>query len=176
MGGRRALAVVSAFAILSAAGGAGAEEGVRPIQVALFHPAQIFHEETSVHGLRLNLLYGANREVRGLDLGLANHAAREMVGVQYGLVNFVEGRMRGWQQGGFNYNEDGVGIMLGFYNGGKAFEGFQWGAVNIVEEMRGVQLGVFNMTQSLHGLQVGIVNVVRLKEDLPILPVVNWSF
>lgn len=33
-----------------------------------------------------------------------------------------------------------------------------------------------NYTQTMHGLQVGIVNVIRTKKDLPILPIVNWSF
>jgi hypothetical protein len=32
------------------------------------------------------------------------------------------------------------------------------------------------MTQTLYGLQIGVINVVRQKENLPILPIVNWAF
>jgi hypothetical protein len=48
--------------------------------------------------------------------------------------------------------------------------------VNITEDAHGLQIGVFNMTQTLYGLQIGAINVVRQKENLPILPIVNWSF
>ncbi|MGB2768214.1 MAG: hypothetical protein WBC88_00615, partial [Candidatus Zixiibacteriota bacterium] len=45
----------------------------RPIQLALVTPIQIFPEDNSITGVRLNLLYGRNVSVSGLDLGLVNH-------------------------------------------------------------------------------------------------------
>jgi hypothetical protein len=150
--------------------------GTKPIQIALWNPVQIFPEDTSILGVRLNLLYGLNRNMTGLDIGIGNHTKGDEKGLQYGLVGFVEGSFRGWQNNAFNYSETFYGFQHGFYNGAHTATGFELGFVNITQDMHGFQLGIFNMTQTLYGLQIGIINVVQQKEDLPILPIVNWSF
>ncbi|NNF06228.1 MAG: hypothetical protein HKN21_05670, partial [Candidatus Eisenbacteria bacterium] len=49
-----------------------AQAETNPVNLALFNPIQIFGEDTSVEGVRVNLIYGKNRDVTGLDLGLIN--------------------------------------------------------------------------------------------------------
>jgi hypothetical protein len=170
------IACVSVLLVFGFAAAAAAEGGTKPIQIALFNPVQAFPEETSILGVRLNLLYGKNQDVTGLDLGLGNHVVGRAVGLQYGLVGYVEGSFWGWQNNAFNYASDFQGFQHGFYNGAKKAVGFELGFVNITEDAHGLQIGVFNMTQTLYGLQIGAINVVRQKENLPILPIVNWSF
>jgi len=38
----------------------------KPIEIALFSPLQIFSEEVSITGVRLNILYGNNSSITGL--------------------------------------------------------------------------------------------------------------
>ncbi len=179
--GCRLLLAAAAAAVLTTAPAAAEGEGTgsggtKPIQIALWNPVQIFPEETSVMGVRLNILYGVNRNVTGIDIGIGNRTTGDQKGFQYGLVGFTEGGFWGWQDNFFNYSEKFYGFQSGFYNGAETATGFEWGFVNITEDMHGLQLGVFNMTQTLYGLQIGIINVVRQKEEFPILPIVNWSF
>lgn len=176
-GVRKAVWGLTILCVIGLAAPAGADMGEKPIQVALFNPIQIFDEDTSVKGLRLNILYGVNRDMTGIDLGLANHNRGVFQGFQYGLIGITEGDFTGWQDNAFNYTEGRFkGVQTGFYNGAGSARGFLWGAVNITDSMEGLQLGIFNMTDRLDGLQIGIINVVKEKESLPILPIVNWSF
>lgn len=136
----------------------------KPIQVSLFTPVQIFPEETSISGVRLNLLYGRNASVTGLDLGLVNHTtAGESVGLQYGIVGLVETDFVGWQ-------DNAVNIVQGH------FEGFQWGIVNHARSASGFQLGLVNYAGTMRGLQIGLVNIIRQNGAFPVFPIVNWSF
>lgn len=50
----------------------------KPVQLALVTPIQIFPEDNSITGVRLNLLYGRNASVTGLDLGLVNHTTTDL--------------------------------------------------------------------------------------------------
>jgi hypothetical protein len=43
-------------------------------------------------------------------------------------------------------------------------------------EVTGVQLGLLNKTTWMHGIQIGLLNIITNKDDLPILPIVNWHF
>ena len=136
----------------------------RPIQIALITPVQIFPEEDSISGIRLNLIYGRNVSVTGLDLGLVNHTSSGIFkGLQLGLVGLADSDFIGWQDNWVNVTK------------GK-FEGFQWGAVNYAKNMKGFQLGVVNYTENMYGIQVGLVNIIRVGGVLPVLPIVNWSF
>lgn len=136
----------------------------RPIQLALVTPIQIFPEDDSITGVRLNLLYGRNVSVSGLDLGLANHTTTGMFkGWQIGLVGIADTDFMGWQDCGVNVT-----------NG--RCEGLQWGIVNYANEMSGFQLGFVNYARSMKGLQVGLVNIIRQGGQFPVFPIVNWSF
>jgi hypothetical protein len=150
----------------------------KPVQLALFNPAQIFNESIGIKGVRLNLLYGRNVFVRGLDVGLVNTCGGgESVGLQWGLLGYNEGSFLGIQWNMFNLTEgDFSGLQWGIYNDAGDGEGLQFGLVNTSTNMRGLQIALVNYTQTMHGLQVGLVNIIRKKETLPVMVLVNWSF
>lgn len=76
----RAAAAAGLSAILG-----GLAASATPVQVSLWSPVQVFPEEQDVRGVRLDLLYGKNRDVYGIDLGVANRATRDFGGIQAGL-------------------------------------------------------------------------------------------
>ncbi len=126
-----------------------AQSDVKPIQISIWESVQIFDSETSIYGVRINLLYGVNQDVYGLDLGLVNKLNGDMKGAQGGLVNLVEGDVGGTQSG----------------------------LVNLVKgDREGLQIGVVNMAGTLKGLQIGIVNINNSGEPHRFLPIVNFSF
>ena len=137
----------------------------KPIQLALFNPVQIFDENTSITGLRINLIYGKNAQVSGLDWGLINHMTSGVSkGVQFGLVGIVEADFMGWQ-------DNGVNITHG------KFEGLQWGIVNYAGTVSGVQIGLVNYAANMtKGLQIGLINVIKQGGQFPVFPIVNWAF
>lgn len=126
-----------------------------PFQLSLVKPVQLFPEETKVEGLRLNLIYGVNKELTGLDLGIVNEVTGTIKGVQ---AAYILG-------GNISHDLDGAQIVYGFgganVTGGEA-NGLQiagiFGGVNWAEEFNGVQLsGVFggiNRAAELSGGQV----------------------
>jgi hypothetical protein len=122
--------------------------GTKPVQVALFNPVQIFKEDTSIKGFRLNFIYGVNANLEGLDLG---------------LVNQINGNVKGVQVSAVNMSKGDVSV-------------FQWGFYNYAGKMKGLQLGVVNNTGRLEGLQIGLVNINGSKDPFYILPFVNFSF
>jgi len=71
---------------------------VTPVQLSLFNPIQLFSEECDVYGLRLDILYGNNRNVNGFDAGMINRVTKNGAGLQMGLVNTAK-RMTGIQFG-----------------------------------------------------------------------------
>ena len=136
----------------------------RPIQISLVTPIQIFPEDNSITGVRLNLLYGRNVSVTGLDVGLVNHTTTgKFIGLQYGLVGLSDSDFSGWQD-----------CVVNITN--KKFEGFQFGWVNYADYMSGFQLGLVNYAGSAKGLQIGLVNIIRQGGQFPVFPIVNWSF
>ena len=149
-----------------------------PFQLALFNPAQVRPEDTSILLLRLNLIYGKNVSVKGLDLGIANHCTGGISkGVQWGIVGFNEGDFIGWQDqfvtivgGTF------TGFQSGFYNDLDNGEAVQFGIINRARTMSGFQLGLVNYTEGMYGLQIGLLNFIQEKDRFPVLPIVNWSF
>jgi len=155
---------------------APANAEIRPIQLAIWPPLQLFPPEDTIHGVRLSL-YGLNQEVQGLDLGIFSRTTGKVVGLQYGIVGLTEGNFTGWQDNAVNITEGKfTGFQSGLFNYSNDAEGFLCGLVNVTTSMNGLQLGFINYTRRLHGLQLGLLNIVKDKEQLPILPIVNWSF
>ena len=125
---------------------------------------QIFSEEVSITGVRLNILYGNNSSVTGLDFGLVNRTSEKMsYGVQFGVLGIADRGFTGWQ-----YNSVNVCHI--------EFKGFQLGLVNYVEDANGFMLGVVNYARRLHGLQIGLFNLIEAGGVAPVLPIVNWAF
>lgn len=141
-----------------------AEAKERPIQISLVTPIQIFPEEYTITGIRLNFLYGRNASVTGLDLGLVNHTTTGLTkGVQFGLVGLSDADFLGFQ-------DNAVNVVNG------NFEGFQWGLVNYANHASGLQLGFVNYARTLNGLQIGLINIIKQGGAFPVFPIVNWSF
>ena len=142
---------------------AGAAQS-KPINVALFNPVQIFPEDNSITGLRINLIYGKNVSMTGLDWGLVNDVGTGgFTGLQWGIVNLSDGDVAGMQGGWVNYDKKNV-------------EGFQYGWFNRGDYVNGFQLGLVNYAETMKGLQIGIVNFIHTGGQFPVFPIVNWSF
>jgi len=136
----------------------------RPIQLSLVTPIQLFPEDNSIKGVRINLIYGRNVSITGLDWGLVNHTTTgKSKGVQFGFVGLSDSDFLGWQ-------DNSVNVTRG------KFEGFQSGIFNHAKDMSGVQLGLVNCAQIMNGLQIGLVNIIRQEGAFPVFPIVNWSF
>ncbi len=136
----------------------------KPINVALFNPIQVFPEDNSIAGLRINLIYGKNVKMVGLDWGLVNSVGSGgFTGLQWGLVNMVDGNVLGLQGGVANITNGNV-------------EGFQYGWYNSGNHVSGFQLGLVNVAQSMKGLQIGLLNFIKTGGQFPVFPIVNWSF
>ena len=64
-----------------------------------------------------------------------------------------------------------VGLPWGSWN----VKGLQVGIWNDVTSFSGLQIGAINVTDRAYGVQIGFINVIA-GDDLPFLPVLNWSF
>jgi hypothetical protein len=136
----------------------------RPVQLSLFTPVQIFPENYTISGIRINLLYGRNAGVVGLDWGLVNHTTHgTSKGVQIGFVGISDANFTGCQ-------DNVINIVDG------DFEGLQWGFVNYANHANGLQFGFVNYARTLKGLQIGLVNIIKQGGAFPVFPIVNWSF
>jgi hypothetical protein len=153
---------------------------VKPIQLGLFNPIQLFPADDSVCGLRFNLLYCDNVDMTGLSLSSGwTRTTLDMKGIQLGPVNWVDGVSYGWQVGLLNYtsghsggldtsvvniNAEGkTGIQIGVTNWGKSFfHGWQIGLVNYLNgRFMGFETGFTNIIrEDFSGLQIGTFNFV----------------
>lgn len=150
-----------------------------PIQLSLLEPIQLRSADTSIKGVKLNLLYGKNANMTGLEWSfIAGHNTGNVEGVQWGLVNITDGTFLGWQAGLVNFaNSDFTGYQLGLFNRTRGTtKAFQWGWVNVAESGGGLMLGFVNYAKTMDGLQIGLVNIISSKDNLPVLPIVNWTF
>jgi hypothetical protein len=161
---KRSYYLLCLFVLLTILISAPVQAENRPIQLALVTPIQIFPEDYSINGVRLNLLYGRNVSVSGLDIGLVNHTTTgTFKGLQYGLVGLADSDFLGWQ-------DCVVNVTSG------RCEGLQYGLVNYARNMSGLQLGLVNYAKNMKGLQIGLVNIIRQGGQFPVFPIVNWSF
>ena len=154
----------------------------KPFQLSFIGPTlQIVDDDADVKGIRLNILYGVNRNVSGLDLGLINRTTGEMSGAEFGAVNLVDGGFSGWQAGIVNVvHGPFTGVQwsgISLVNLVETGEGAQiaWG-YNGAQRLSGFQLALLNIADDLYGLQVGLINIIRSKDRFPVLPLVNWKF
>jgi hypothetical protein len=115
--------------------------GWSPLQVAIWHPIQMVPDQWDVYGMRMNLIYGKNKNVWGVDVGVANT---------------TEGPVRGIQAGVINGPGDLDGIGVGGINSTRRVNGFQAGLFSVAEErVTGIQLSaLFNQSPVVRGLQL----------------------
>ncbi len=136
----------------------------KPVQLALFNPVQIFPENTSIAGLRINIIYGKNADMMGLDWGFVNSTTGTQTGVQWGFVNMVDNGFKGWQDGFVNVTKgSSLGLQSGFVN-------YQGGYFN------GLQLAIVNYAETIKGLQLGLINIIGKGGFLPVFVIFNFDF
>jgi hypothetical protein len=176
----RTKAVVTVGALLVALSlkpsSGGAQE--KPFQLSFIGPTmQLVDDDADIKGLRINLIYGVNRNVKGLDLGLVNRATGDFKGLQAGLVSLTDGNFTGWQHSFVNVVDgEFLGFQEGFVNVMATGEGVQWGLYNSTQHLGGLQVALVNNAEDLYGLQIGLINIIRSKDRFPFLPIVNWKF
>lgn len=161
---KRLIPIVTTVALLFLSSTTIIKAQDHPVQLSLFNPIQLFSENSSISGLRLNLIYGKNERMTGLDFGLINHTTGAFKGVQFGLVGISNSDFTGWQ-------DNAVNITNG------KFEGLQWGFFNSAKRMNGVQIGLVNVAGYMDkGLQIGLINIIHQNGAFPFFPIINWSF
>lgn len=167
--------VASVLMVLAGAGPARASD--KPIQLALFDPAQMVRNDQAVTGLRVDVIYGKNAKMTGLEIGIVNHTTGEQSGFTYGAVSYVEGAFTGWQDNVVNIADARfLGLQSGAFNQSKDGHGVQFGFVNVTDRMSGLQVGIVNYTKVMEkGLQIGVGNIIT-EGGIPFLPIVNWRF
>lgn len=174
--------VLLAFALAGLAAGAllPASASAAVAQLALSHPVQVFPAETSVTGVRLNLLLGLNQDVTGLDVGIAaNRTSGDQLGLQIAPYNEVGGDLTGAALGALLSDVGGElrGLQLtGIANVAARGTGAQVSALyNEADSLRGLQLGLVNVADDLEGLQLGLINV-NPRGFLPVFPLFNFGY
>lgn len=185
------LVIVLVFVITRPAFAANTEEtppsaassGWTPFQFAVWHPVQVFDENTDVYGLRTSLFYGRNRNIYGIDFSLFSNDADDIYGLSilvfgnklhHGIYPFTYWSLdqkrvpniHGIQIGG---NAVGaIGLILPFPIGYYAAISTRAGDVdgaqisllgNSARKVRGIQLaGIANYAESdLTGLQIAAI-------------------
>ncbi|MEI9479227.1 MAG: hypothetical protein WCO26_22020 [Deltaproteobacteria bacterium] len=122
---------------------------VSPLQIAIWNPVQLVPDDWDIYGLRLNLLYGNNRDLVGLDLGLVN-SARAFEGVQLGFMNIPIESIP-------TFGSSSVGVQAGIVNiSSGALAGLQIGGLGcaVMGRMAGLQIGMLcDANVSMTGLQ-----------------------
>jgi len=147
-----------------------------PLQVAIWHPAQIVPDDCNVYGLRINLLYGKNQSVWGFDLGVANTTPSRVWGLQVGLMN-GPGSLGGIGVGAINSTNRADGLQAGILSVAESrVNGAQISAIyNKSPAVNGLQVGLINSADQLKGLQIGLINVVR-DSRFPFMPILHPGF
>ena len=149
-----------------------AHELYKPVQIALISPIQVVDAESSVAGLRVNAIYGRNKDMVGADLGLVNHSTGRFDGLQVGGINIVKGDFAGVQAGVLFNSVDGSFVGFQGLGGGLGsvvegnFHGWQNAFLNATTsgEFVGLQTGWISSLcdKDFHGLQTsGFFNFVK---------------
>lgn len=168
-------------------------------QFGVFAPdIQLVDADEDVRGLRINFVYGENRDVTGADLGIVNSTTgdakgfawgpgvglvdSDFVGVQWHwLYAQTEGEFTGWQSAFLVSRIGGMGSS-GLQTSpinlvDSDFTGLQLGLFNRAGAVKGLQLGFVNWAETLNrGLQIGLVNYAGNSDINPWMPFVNWQF
>jgi hypothetical protein len=174
----RAVVVVGAMLVALSLKPTPGEAQEKPFQLSFIGPTmQLVDDDADIKGLRINLIYGVNRNVKGLDVGLVNRATGDFKGLQAGFVSLTDGDFTGWQHSLVNVIDgEFLGFQEGLVNVMATGEGVQWGFYNSTQHLGGLQVAVVNFAEDLYGLQIGLINIIRSKERFPFLPIVNWKF
>lgn len=174
-----ALALVWTTAAQAEERDAGEAGEAAVFQLSFWDSAQVVDSNRSVHGFRLTLPYGRNRDLVGLDLGIVPRLDGDLWGAQFGIVGLVDGEFAGLQNNwAFGWVGGRVrGVQSNLVNVAGSVWGVQGGAVNYatvdavgaraafvnVSGVRtvGAELGLVNYAPQVEGVQIGLVNVTE---------------
>ncbi|MGB6128151.1 MAG: phaC PHA synthase [Psychrilyobacter sp.] len=133
-----------------------------PFQLGV--PGTNLPAEQRVNGVRLNLLYGENRNMTGLDINiLALGETNNFTGVQLSPfwlgANKVNNSFTGVGIGAANIHMgQSTGVVWGMVNYTNDFNGLQLGFVNFNQKKSVINLGGFNFNQGESTVDIGVVN------------------
>ena len=99
-----------------------ASSGWTPFQFAVWHPAQVFDENTDVYGLRTSLFYGRNRDIYGIDFSLFSNGADDIYGLS--ILAFGNELLFASNLGEWILGQRRLPNIHGFQIGGGAGAGF----------------------------------------------------
>lgn len=137
--------------------------------------AQLFPQETTVIGLRLNLVASENYDVMGVDVGFWSKAI-QMDAFQVNLVNLIDTEFNGITVGLLSQMGSVSGVQAGLVNLVRHdINGVQAGLFNRADDVNGIQIGLINRTVSLRGIQIGLVNLLA-EGPLTFFPIINAAF
>ncbi len=184
---RRKLALLTLVLGVVLPGAALAETG---FQLGL--PDRNFPDDDDVKGMRVTLLWGANRKTSGFDLGLFSVAqtdVRSGVALVFGvsrvteqvdgavslsLMNYHTGRDSGFNMAFLNMvNDSSNALNIGFAQIAKGATAVDLGALNVSKKSK-FQIGFVNITQEIDGFQFGLVNMAD-NGFLPFFPFFNYA-
>ena len=169
----RLFGLVLVFWVLNVSGAEETPPKITPLQLSIWNPVQLAPDDWDVWGLRLNMLYGMNRDLYGLDVGVFNLVRRDFAGIQAGIANLT----------GTESGRAFTGIQVGVANlstlsgaGSSGARGLQLAPIcNIVGKMSGLQVGFLNFADELGGLQIGTLNLAESLAGIQIGFVMNSS-
>lgn len=153
------------------------KDKVGAIQFSIWNKIQLLNPDTSIYLLRLNAVYGNNKNVYGLDMGFAGRVESNFKGWQLNLLNLVKEDCAGLQTGLYNSSGDSKSIQIGIINTAKKMVGWQIGIINHSDDINGLQVGLlYNTAEVMKGLQIGLFNMNWKGKPLTFLPIINFSF
>lgn len=175
------LAALTVFAVPLQAAAQSPDSSSEPaaIQLSLWESVQIVDRERSVHGFRLVLPYGRNRDLEGADLGIVARLDGNLVGAQLSVAGIIDGNVKGVQYNWLLSTAGGrvQGLQWSGVNMAGSYEGAQLGLLNYVEspsvggrfavanialsEIHGADIGAVNYAARVDGVQIGLVNVAE---------------
>ena len=148
-----------------------------PFQLGLWAPrVQMVPDDINVAGLKLNLVYGGNKNITGIDIGFAS-TGENVSALQLNLIlNQANEQFSGVQLALVNQSECSEWLSLGVMNvTADRARGIQFGVINSAREMRGVQLGLVNYSEIMTGVQLGLANIIR-ESPVIFFPFINFCF
>lgn len=147
--------------------------------------------DPDVHGFRLSLFHGKNRNVRGFDLGLLSLSESSQFsglslvagvsrvtesmsgGAAISAINYHSGRDSGLNAAFINkLNHMRSGLNLSFLNIADGSTMVDLGGLNM-SDRSAVQLGFINITNEIKSFQFGFLNVAK-NGFLPVFPIINF--
>lgn len=151
--------------------------GNKIFQLSLWGEKQLFPKESSIKLLRLNTIYGINKDGSGFDIGGYGKYEGNFSGWQMNLINITNREVKGLQTGLYNSAGTSKSIQIGIINTAKNSVGWQIGIINHAEFINGFQIALlYNTVENFKGLQIGLLNLNWSGEPISCMPIINFRW